>query len=409
MSGNRFGWIPPECREAAVARRAGGAVWLGPRQSPAGPSADELVFPKLFPRPTGRNAWELAVRAGDLLGKPPLSGFEEITGERLDRDSARRAMALPGMAGVVSLVLESGRLPFESPRKSFDFSTLFPDLALWRRVARFVSLAVFDQAVSGRSRDAALLAESGVRMARAVASEALIGTLVSIACETVIWRRLVDIAPMLSDTDLDRLGNVLLTGASDRSRFNAGLQIEVQGALAMIHRSLPARDLERLEDDADPGVRGVAAVLRDPTRVERIREAFGDLLRKRLESDLRDLANPTGWRPQSSQATGLPGDLAVVEALLPKPSLGIARMLSASMELRLAGLYLRCWAYRRRRLRWPSKLSDVAGAPDTVELVGGRAIGYERLVDADAVRLRATPLPTQDGEAPREFAVPVPR
>jgi hypothetical protein len=254
-----------------------------------------------------------------------------------------------------------------------------------------------------------LLAESGIRMARAVASEALIGTLVSIACETVIWRRLVDIAPMLSDTDLDRLGNVLLTGASDRSRFNAGLQIEVQGALAMIHRSLPARDLERLEDDADPGVRGVAAVLRDPARVERIREAFGDLLRKRLESDLRDLANPTGWRPQSSQATGLPGDLAVVEALLPKPSLGIARMLSASMELRLAGLYLRCWAYRRRRLRWPSKLSDVAGAPDTVELVGGRAIGYERLVDADAVRLRATPLPTQDGEAPREFAVPVPR
>lgn len=368
--------------------------------------SDAPLFPQLFPRPTGRNGWELVIRAADLLATPALVKFDEVSGDLLDKDAARRALALTGMRSVAEWVLEAGRLPFESPRKQMDFSTVFPDLAAWRRVARWISLALFDHAVSGRSRDATLLAEAGIRIARAVASEALIGALVSIACESVIWRRSVEIAPMLADNDLDRLGMGLLAAANDRSRFASGLQIESTTMLSVVGRQFDAADPSGLDED-DAQSRAMVEILRDPARLAKIRSDFSDLVRQRLELDLNALKNPLGWRPAPRRS--LAGDLALLEGLLPKPSLGIARALAASTDLRLAGLYLRCWAYRRRRLRWPSKLSDIAPAAETLELVSSRPIGYERLDGVDAIRLTATPLPAVDGEVPRGFSIPVAR
>jgi hypothetical protein len=368
--------------------------------------SDGPIFPQLFPQPTGRNGWELVVRAADLLATAPLAKFEEVSADGLDKEAARRALALPGMRSVAELVLEAGRMPFVSPRKQMDFSTVFPDLAAWRRVARWVSLALFDHAVSGRSRDATQLAEAGIRIARAVASEALIGTLVSIACEAVIWRRLVDIAPMLADSDLDRLGTGLLAAANDRSRFASGMQIESTAMLSIVERQFNAADPTGLDED-DAQSRATVEILRDPGRLARIRSEFSDLVRQRLERDLNALKNPLGWRPSSKPP--LAGDLALLEGLLPKPSLVISRALAASTELRLAGLYLRCWAYRRRRLRWPSKLSDIAPAAETLELVSSRPIGYERPDGLDTIRLTATALPSVDGEVPRGLSVPVAR
>jgi len=216
---------------------------------------------------------------------------------------------------------------------------------------------------------------------------------------------LVDIAPMLADHDLDRLGNGLLVAANDRSRFASGLQIESTTMLSVVGRQLDADavDLSGVDDDDAQG-RARAELLRDPARIARIRSDFSDLVRQRLDLDLNALKNPLGWRPALSRS--LAGDLALLEGLLPKPSLVIVRALGASTELRLAGLYLRCWAHRRRRLRWPAKLSEIAPATDCLELVSSRPIGYERPDGLDAIRLTATALPTVDNSEPRPLQVP---
>lgn len=381
----------------AEATRSHGRI----RQDGEGP-----LSPRLFPQPTGRNGWELVIKAADLLATPALTSFDTVYDDRLDKDAARKEMAKPGMRTVAQWVLEASRLPFVSPRKQFDFATVFPDLAAWRRVSRWVALAMFDHAVSGRSREATQLAEAGVRIAHAVASEAMIGMLVSVACESVIWRRAVEVAPMLADRDLDYLGNVLLTSAADRSRFANGLRIEATAMLSMVQRQTQAPEIPGLDTD-DASNRAMVEILRDPARLDRIRSEFSDLVRRRLDQDLRTLQNPVGWQPLAPAP--LSGDVALLEGLLPKASIGIARALSACTELRLAGLYLRCWAYRRRRLRWPAKLSDIAPAAATLEVATNRPIGYERLDSADAIRLTATPLPAVAGETSRVLAVPVAR
>lgn len=358
----------------------------------------------LFPEPTSNNGWEVVCDVADRL-QGDLLTFEELTvAKTMTLSAVSRYFMNREAQRLVTLLLETARLPFVSPRKEIDFKSTFPDFGAFRKIIRFLSIAMFHAAGTGRSRDTVKLFEAGIRISFAPAGEALIGTLVSIACQSTLLRRVVLLAPLLGPDDLDRLGATMQACVENRAGYIRSFEAEVGSYLRYIESISEENISEKLEPDAD-SQKIFDALARNNARLNAAKNEATDYARSELYRYVSILEHPYGWDNRRRTPAG-DGARVLTEFMMSDKMRILFRILSIQTEHRMIALYCKAWAYRKRTLAWPLKLTDISPQHHCTELVSTAMLRLEVVPGADAIRIQSAGLPALDGETRQLIAVP---
>lgn len=362
------------------------------------------LLKQLFPVPTGNNGWEVVCDVADKLTGDLLK-FEDLTrANKANISSVSRYFADARVRRLVQMLLDTERMPFVSPRTNVTAETLFPDLAAFRKVIRFVSVAMFHAAGTGRSRECARLVNIGMRIAIAPAPDVLIGALVSIACQAILLRQFVSLAPLLDADDLDTVAKVLHQTVTNRTVYANAFQGEYKFFISMVGKldSSNIGDLAGTDGDARRQYMELAG---NKARFDAAISDALDFARNELADVLRIIENPPRYDASSPMAKNLDAQL-IAGILLPvsKPSLG--RLLSLLTEVRMTALYCSAWAFRKRTLAWPARLEEFAARDLAKEIVSDQVLILEQSPGFDAIRIRSIGIPPVPGEQRQPVTVP---
>jgi hypothetical protein len=371
---------------------------------PSLPQDTESLLKQLFPNPTGNNGWEVVCDVADKLTGDLLK-FDELTwANKANISSVSRYFTDNRARNVVRLLLDTERMPFVSPRTSVNLETLFPDLAAFRKVVRFVSVAMFHAAGTGRSRDCARLVNVGMRIAIAPAPDVLIGTLVSIACQSILIRQIALIAPLLEAEDLDSISRILHQAVSQRSGYLAAYRVEHRFFINTMTK------IETWISDYRPGdspeaEREIKDFVGNPARWETAKAEAMDFARAELAEILRCIDLPVRFNTNRREPQN-PDARMLIGAILPVSTPSLGRLFSNLTVLRMTALYCSAWAFRKRTLTWPTRLDDVATRDLCKELVSDQAFVLEQSPGGDAIRIRSVGLPAARGQERQTLTVP---
>ncbi|MEY4915770.1 MAG: hypothetical protein RJA02_2039 [Armatimonadota bacterium] len=361
------------------------------------------LLKQLFPNPTGNNGWEVVCDVADKLTGDLLK-FEELTqANKANISSVTRYFADNRARNVVRLLLDTERMPFVSPRTSVNLETLFPDLAAFRKVVRFVSVAMFHAAGSGRSRDCARLVNVGMRIAIAPAPDVLIGTLVSIACQSIILRQVVSLASLIDADDLDAIAKVLNQGVASRAVYGAAFQSEYRFFISTVGK-LETSNLDLAGPD-DDDKRLYDELAGNKARFDAAKSDALDYARAELADVLRCIENPMRYDAKVREPQNQDSRL-ITNILLPVSMPSLGRVLALLTEVRMTGLYCSAWAYRKRTLSWPARLDEAAPRDLCKEVVSDKALVLEKSPGFDAIRIRSEGIPAADGQQRQMITVP---
>ena len=166
------------------------------------------VFQQLFPNPTGQNAYEDFIRAGDLLKNS--AAFRAAQGEGMSEldlslSKKREFLSDPGVSLALSLVRSGVKKPVRSPHETLDDETIMPEMALYRVVARALSVEMYVLLADGKVSQAISALADGLTMSYLVHSDTLINGLVAIAMDAIVIKTVSDHLEQLSSRDCDRL------------------------------------------------------------------------------------------------------------------------------------------------------------------------------------------------------------
>ena len=362
------------------------------------------LLKQLFPIPTGHNGWEVVGDVADKLTGDLLK-FEELTrANKANISSVSHYFTDSRARQLVQLLLDTERMPFVSPRTNVAAETLFPDLAAFRKVVRFVSFAMFHAAGTGRSRDCARLVNVGMRIAIAPAPEVHIGTLVSIACQSILIRQIALIAPLLDTEDLDSISRMLHQAVSQRSGYLAAYRGEHRFFINMMTK------IETWISDYRPGhspeaERELKDFVGNPARWETAKSEAMDFARAELAEVLRCIDLPIRFNTNRREPQN-PDARMLIGAILPVSTPSLGRLFSNLTVLRLTALYCSAWAYRKRTLTWPARLDDVASKDLYKELVSDQAFVLEQSPGFDSIRIRSAGIPAARGQERQVLTVP---
>ncbi|MFM7188206.1 MAG: hypothetical protein ACKO14_10375 [Armatimonadota bacterium] len=361
------------------------------------------LLKQLFPLPTGNNGWEVVCDVADKLTGDLLK-FEELTrANKADIVSVSRYFSDNRARNLVRLLLDTERMPFVSPRTSVNLETLFPDLAAFRKVVRFVSIAMFHTSGTGRSRECARLVNVGIRIATAPAPDALIGTLVSIACQSIILRQIVSLAPLLDADDLDAIAKVLHQGVTSRAGYAAAFQSEYRFFISTVGK-LETSNLDLASPDEDEK-RQYHELARNKARFDAAKSDALDYARAELSDVLQCIENPMRYDAKLREPQNQDSRL-ITNILLPVLMPSLSRVLALLTEIRMTGLFCSAWAYRKRTLTWPARLDEFAPKDLCKELVSDQAFVLEQSPGFDGIRIRSAGIPAVPGEQRLPITVP---
>jgi len=364
----------------------------------------DSLLKQLFPNPTGNNGWEVICDISIRL-KGDLLKFDELTrANNTNIGSVSNYFSDARARQLVRMLLTTERMPFVSPRTSVTEETLFPDLSAFRKVIRFVSIAMFHMAGTGRSRECAQLFRVGMRMALAPASEILIGALVSIACQAVLIRQMVFLAPLLDADDLDACAKILHQAVANRSAYAAAFQAEYKFFISSVGQIETTNlfDLAGPEDDEKQQYLELAA---NKARFDAAKSDALDFARKELGEILRCIDNPLRYDAKVLQPQNV--DARLIAGILLPVSIGTqGRVFALLTELRMLGLYCSTWAFRKRTLSWPARLDEAAPRDLCKEVVSDKTFTLEKSPGFDAIRIKSEGIPAAEGQQRQLITVP---
>ena len=358
----------------------------------------------LFPNPTGNNGWEVVCDVADRLTGDLLK-FDELTrANKANISSVSRYFADSRARQLVQFLLDTERMPFVSPRTNVTAETLFPDFAAYRKVVRFVSVAMFHMAGTGRSRDCARLVNVGMRIAIAPAPEFHIGTLVAIACQSILIRQIALIAPLLEAEDLDSISRILHQAVSQRSGYLAAYRVELRFFINTM------TNIETWISDYRPGdspeaEREIKDFVGNPARWETAKAEAMDFARAELAEILRCIDLPIRFNTNRREPQN-PDARMLIDAILPVSTPSLGRIFCNLTVLRMTALYCSAWAFRKRTLTWPVRLDDVATRDLCKELVSDQVFVLDQPPGFDGIRIRSAGIPAPDGQQRQIITVP---
>jgi hypothetical protein len=164
------------------------------------------AFDRIFTHPTGNNGYEDLVRAADIV--QDSKAFAEMVGEGAAAPTLaakRRLLFQPEILRAFELIRAGLNKPVTSPREAPDDETILPELAEFRRMAKLIDIKLYVELADGRVPAAIDTLRDGLKFGYVIQTDTLIGSLVSVAMDTILIRRFANYLDQLSIHDCDKM------------------------------------------------------------------------------------------------------------------------------------------------------------------------------------------------------------
>lgn len=144
------------------------------------------MFHWLFPNPSNNNGYEEFIRAAEMIQIIPELTLAMQTDATLA--TKRRVLAMPRVARALSLVRDGLAKPVGSPRDNITENTLFPEMAMFRMLARLIAVEEYVNFADGRVDSAIDSLKTGLSFGYRVQMDTLIAGLVGIAMDAIVMK-----------------------------------------------------------------------------------------------------------------------------------------------------------------------------------------------------------------------------
>ncbi len=346
------------------------------------PEAADL-FRQVIPNPTGKNGYEDLVLAAQLYSRSRHK--PAVDQGRLTLTERRRVLADASLRRVQQLIRQGISRPVTSPREKLDFTTLLPEFAHFRSLARLLMIEQYVLLADGRIPDAIQASRVFLRFAQVIQTDTLISGLVGIAISSMGIRGLGDHLDQLSFRDCDLLYRTCLEWLAQPTALPRMIETEQRAGrefLATMAQQFRARGLGFLKD---MGLDSPDAASQDLLRRAQADPLFLDNLARdsarrldRFYDDLRvELRKPL-WE-QKLPEVGEDGSFAATLArqFLPAFTSVVHRYGEAAARVRILGCHAAIRRYRWETQSPPATLAGLRLGDLAIDPFNGAPLQYE--------------------------------
>lgn len=360
--------------------------------------AAKPLYPQLFPRPTGSNAWEAVVKTADTLRAEKID-LTSLLGPHCDREKRHSYVTAKGTEALRVDLLNGATFNFTSPRPDLTWRASFiPDYAAFRNVTRFMAVVFADCVDSKRPTLATDVLLAGLRIAQGMVSESTLGILTGLACEQLLLAEASRLAKGLDAKSRERIALTLLGTALNKTRFTSG----VRSDYAVIVNLLD-----------DPGLVSVIAgmdSMRSPAEIEKVKESYRSapdrlaLMRAQVreyariceQTDMHVLGQAslflkTNHPPEPAED---PGIFGLVQTF---PGASVSSVIQTATLERMSALYMRAVSYHQVHQKWPSSVQVLGTSYETIQVIADKPFVIRTRPDGDGCEIVGDGIPAAYG------------
>ncbi len=144
------------------------------------------IFQRLFQNPTNNNGYEEFVLAADLIKN--IDEIDLLMQPGASLDFKRHVLAIPACEKALNLVRNGLAKQVRSPHTSIDQNTVFPELSLFRKIARLLATEQYVDFADGRGDAAVESLRTGLTFGYRIQYDTFIAGLVGIAVSSITTR-----------------------------------------------------------------------------------------------------------------------------------------------------------------------------------------------------------------------------
>jgi hypothetical protein len=373
------------------------------------------LFPRLFPKPTGRNGAEELISASDKLAGS--TAFRTAIDPAATLTVKRRALMDPAVAEALRLI----RTGLQKPTH-----LRFPDagqgdsgisaMAGMRNIGRIMAVDIYTALADGRTDRMLETLADGLKLGYLLQSNTVLGGLVGIATDSLLIRTVGRHLGQLSARDCDSLLLLVKQRMSLEEPGVATMQSEKQTAVRLLSRLFnPAASAPVSADDESdaaeltPAQRAlaeaVAAQLKiNPNGMRQLHEEMVMQANGFYDRFAAEFRKPAWERtlPRMPRADTLGGRLFQenIEPIFSQPlTQSLTAVQRGAAQLQLLGVHAAVRRYWWEHARWPSDLAQLNLGTMVLDPFTGKPFEYRP--EGDSYRLASAGPARRDG-APGE-------
>jgi hypothetical protein len=373
-------------------------------QDTANPPRPKNSFEQLNIQPTGNNGYEEFILAGEMLrGNKDLNEAQYPGSTLADK---RKALANPDVIRALAVFRVGLSKPIHSVYTHIDESTTFPQLALFRNLARTLMMEEYVLLADGRVSAAIDNLEDTLRLGRLVQTEALISGLVGIAIDAIAVKPFGDHLGQLSAKDCDRLVALVREWLRMPSAAAAIIANEKQTTLDILDRlsrdpnSVAAMVAESTDKSDTLSAEILAVNLKDPSALKAILGQASDIVRTHYDQALANLDLPPWEQKELEQPNKATLAGRLVDMLLPFLPRVNDRYISERVLLQMLGVHAAIRRYQWEHDALPNSLIELKLGSMAVDPFTGNLLDYKRTGERTYMLSSAGPVERDDDNKP---------
>ncbi|HTQ10044.1 MAG TPA: hypothetical protein VMI31_08245 [Fimbriimonadaceae bacterium] len=299
--------------------------------------------------------------------------------------------------GVVSLVKTGNQKAVWDPRTQLDASTVFPEFAGFKSVAKLIAEDSYVRFSEGDSRDGTDDLLQGYTFAEKIGGHNLISELVSIACRSIMLAEFETELPRLSDADAKEIIKYTDSALTDSGGLARAWKSEREQTLANIPVIFEHPDVFS-GDDLPAGFQDFLTKMSGGDRqaaANAIAQGYGsffDKLEARLGGDESTWAkaDPDSTLPPMPKSVNSVQDVTdvMLNMMLPTFDPSVTAELRSRAQLRLLGLHARIIDFRWKNGRLPKTLAEAVPKKLLFDPMSGGEFEY-RITDDGGYKLHS--------------------
>lgn len=339
------------------------------------------------------NGYNDLIAAGDLLRKSALYLEAE---QRPTLTSRRRALTDPPVRQARALIDQAFNKPVAPPQRTLDTSTTFPELAGFRALGRLLSHEMYVFFAEGRTSYAINSLAVGLKLGKAPKGQVLIGELVGIAIDSILFTRIVRHLEQLTPRDCDRVIQLLreyrdanLDSGKEALAMEAQANNNILNNLTKNFKALLDELVTEPDQDATAGEHAqfqrtksqVLALENDPEGQRRVIDALRQAGKAEHARGLAYLNDPSTIPPTSPAYPAGSLEASLAAATLPALSLAIERVVQDRLNLQLLAVHCAIRKYKWEWEKLPDTLEPLRVADLMLDPYSRQPLHYERKDD----------------------------
>jgi hypothetical protein len=339
------------------------------------------AFSQIIDKPTGLNGYEEFVLAGDLVhGNQPLA---DATQEGSTLTVKRRALADPNVKRARALLRDGLNKGVSDPRTQLDENTLFPELALFRNLARMLAVEQYVFLSEGRVSEAINSLREGLQFGYAIQTDTALSGLVGIAVDSIVLNVLARHLDQLSLVDCDRLIRLVSDWMAAPSPVTSILQHERDLTMNLLMRSKQNTDTLRAvlspppnNNNAPSSLELESYISQHPTALPDLVDTSATLATTHYDRVLASLHLPPWQREEFPRPSTDTYAGKLVDALLADTGQIIDRYTTDQVNVQLLGVHAAIHLYKWENDRLPASLALLNIGRMAIDPFNGKPFGY---------------------------------